>query len=78
MIKSHDDIINFLSTKYNLDSDIIEKVIRSQFRFVKDTMEQGELQSVRLTHFGVFGIKPGRMKYLLDDGYEIKHKQKKS
>lgn len=73
-IKDHEGIINYLSTKYNLDREIVEKAVRTQFKFVKDTMEQGELDSVHLQSFGKFAIKPGRMKYLLEEGYEIKKK----
>lgn len=74
-IKDHDDIINYLSTKYNIDKEVVEKAVRTEFKFVKDTMEQGELEPVHLQSFGKFAIKPGRMKYLLDDGYEIKKKK---
>lgn len=60
----NDKIISILSAKYNLDPEIIERVIRSEFQFVKDTMEQGEFESVRLHHLGVFGVKPKRLKDL--------------
>lgn len=51
-------IINQLSIKYKIDPEIIEKVIRSEFNFVKDTIERGELESVHLHHLGKFGVKP--------------------
>ena len=76
IINSHDDIVKFLAAKYNLDEETIEKVVRAQFRFVKDTIEQGELDSVHLQAFGKIAVKPGRMKYLEEEGYEIKKKVK--
>lgn len=60
----NDKIISILSAKYNLDPEIIERVIRSEFQFVKDTIEQGEFESVRLHHLGCFGVKPKRLKDL--------------
>lgn len=74
-IHTHNDILNYLSAKYDIDREIVEKVIKTEFKFVKDTMEQGELDSVHLQYFGKFAIKPGRMKYLLEDGYQIKKKE---
>lgn len=56
-----DKIISILSDRYNLDQEVIEKVIRSQFDFVSTTMEQGIYESIRLHHLGVFGVKPGRL-----------------
>lgn len=51
------DIIEILSNKYDLDSEVIEKIVRSEFLFTKDMMEQGELESVHLHHFGKIAIK---------------------
>lgn len=60
----NDKIISILSAKYNLDPEIVERIIRSEFQFVKDTMEQGEFESVRLHHLGVFGVKKKRLEDL--------------
>lgn len=51
-------IIKILAAKYNLEEEIIEKIIRSQFNFVASTIQEGELQSVHLHYFGKFAIKP--------------------
>lgn len=53
-----DKIVKTLAAKYGLDEDVIEKVIRSQFNFVANTMQQGEFQSVHLHYFGKFCVKP--------------------
>lgn len=57
-------IISILSTKYNLDEEIIEKVIRSEFLFIKDTMEEGNFESIHLHHLGKFAVKPKRLEDL--------------
>lgn len=57
-------IITILAAKYNLDEEVIERVIRSEFEFVRDTMEQGEFQSIRLHHLGCFAVKPKRLETL--------------
>lgn len=59
-----ESIYSILAAKYNLDQEIIEKITRSQFEFVANTIEQGEFQSIRLHHFGVFGVKPKRLENL--------------
>lgn len=53
-----DEIVKQLVVKYNLDYEVINKVIRSQFNFVADTMEEGGLESVHLHHLGKFAVKP--------------------
>ncbi len=53
-----DKLYKILANKYNLDEDIIEKIVRSEFLFAKDTIEQGGLESVHLHHLGKFGCKP--------------------
>lgn len=60
----NDKIISILSEKYNLDPEIIEKVIRSQFNFVVDTMQEGNFESIHLHHLGKFAVKPNRLKQL--------------
>lgn len=59
-----------LAVKYNLPEELIERVIRSQFEFIKDTMEKGEYESVHLHHFGKFCVKPKRLETLLKNGYK--------
>jgi len=53
-----DEIIKLLVVKYNLDYEIVNKIIRSEFNFVADTMEEGGLESVHLHHLGKFAMKP--------------------
>lgn len=53
-----DEIIKQLVVKHNLDYEVINKIIRSEFNFVMDTMEEGGLESVHLHHLGKFCVKP--------------------
>lgn len=48
----------------NLDPEIIEKVIRSQFLFVKDTMEHGDYDTIMLAGLGKFACKKYRIQKL--------------
>lgn len=59
-------IIKIIAAKYNIDPEIVEKAVRSEFRFVKDTMEEGELESVHLHYFGKFAVK-GRYCVIKED-----------
>lgn len=61
-----DNIYSKLSAKFNLDLEVIEKITRSEFDFAANTMEQGEFQSIRLHHWGVFAVKPKRLEELND------------
>lgn len=48
----------------NLDPEIVERIIRSQFLFVKDTMEHGDYQTIMLAGLGKFACKNYRIKKL--------------
>lgn len=61
-----DNIIKKIAGKLNIDEDIVEKAIRSQFRFSAETIQEGEFQSVHLHFFGKFAVKPGALKRLND------------
>jgi|GEM_PF-2610971 len=53
----------------NVPNSLVEEVIRSQFRFVHDTISQGEFQTVVLWKLGKFGVKKFR-KQKLDEKRE--------
>ena len=50
-------IVEQLAKKYDLSKEVVENVVRSQFKFVANTMEAGNGENVRLHYFGVFGIR---------------------
>ena len=72
-----DSIIDKVSAELDLDYEIVEKVVRSQFRFTKDVMESGEMKSVMMPYFGKFAIKPSRLEYLPSDFINKIHKSGK-
>lgn len=53
-----DSLINKIAGKLNLDEDVVEKAIRSQFRFVAETMQYGSFESVHLHYLGKYAVKP--------------------
>lgn len=55
----------------DIDHEVVEKVIRSQFLFVKDTMEHGEYQTVMLAKLGKFACKKYRLQKL-KERYAVK------
>lgn len=57
-----DNIIEKIARKMNLDSEIIERIVRSEFRFVAETMQQGTFESVHLHYWGKYAIKPNAIK----------------
>lgn len=60
----NEKIIEELAEKYNLPKPIIEKVVRSQFKYTADIMAGGTMQAVRHPYLGVFAVKPGRIENL--------------
>lgn len=71
------EIIGKLSLEFNLDKEIIEKVIKSQFYFVYTAIEQGEFDSVHLHKWGKYACKPLRLeqfKYTKEQ-YNDKYKE---
>jgi|TARA_R110002020_G_scaffold189618_2_gene388877 nucleoid DNA-binding protein len=59
--KNHADILEHLAEKYDLPTYVIESIVKSQFKFVQEKIEEGECAKVRLHHFGVFKVKPKRL-----------------
>lgn len=55
------DLVEQLAKKYNLPEFVVESIIKSEFKFVQDKIEEGNCDKVRLHHFGVFKVKPKRL-----------------
>ena len=64
MIKNKKEITYFLANKYNLPIKEIEGIINSQFKFIKNIMEEGKFDTVRLPYFGKFTVNLGRVKHI--------------
>lgn len=55
------ELIKQLAEEYDLPTFVVESIVKSQFKFVQNRMEEGECAKVRLHHFGVFKVKPKRL-----------------
>ena len=62
MIKQfYPEIVEKIAKELKQPPHVIEKVVRSQFKFLMNQMKEGKYQNVRLHYLGVFGVKPGRL-----------------
>ena len=58
-----------VAKELNLPMDLVEKVLDSQFKFVKEVMAQGEknkpetFKTIQLTHLGKFAVRKRKMEY---------------
>lgn len=73
-----EETINEISHDFGLDNELVNEVVRSQFRFVKDVMEAGEMDSVLLPYFGKIAVKPGLLKKTSKEFLSRIHKSGKS
>ena len=62
-------LIDLLVEKHALPAFVVESIVKSQFKFVQDRIEEGECAKVRLHHFGVFKVKPKRL-YIINKDTE--------
>jgi len=60
-----------IATEMGLSRREIRSIAESQFVFVSKTMQEQDLNDVRLQYFGVFKVKPGRLQYLPEDRKEF-------
>lgn len=58
-----DKIIKKLAKKYGISEFKTELIVKSQFGLLKQTIEEGDFESVRLKHLGMFTVKKNRFKY---------------
>ena len=49
-------IIQEIANKYNVPQTLVEAIIKSQFKFVRQTIKKGECESIRLKYLGIFGV----------------------
>lgn len=69
MIVNRERLIAEIARKYGISYDKADEVVRSQFKFVRKVMEEGdkelgEFNNVRLPRFGVFKVDKRRVKHL--------------
>jgi len=67
--KTKEEIIQQLSHKYNLPQTMIQKIVGTQFEFIRHQMAHGEVKrGIRLPRFGRFHVKPRRLQKLIENG----------
>lgn len=49
----------------------VQSVAESQFSLVSKKMRDKDLNNIRMQFFGEFRVKPGRLKFLSDEGKEL-------
>jgi hypothetical protein len=57
-----------ISKELGESPELIEKVIRSQFKLLWNVIHEGELKSVYLKFLGRWGVKPERIKHFGKQG----------
>lgn len=78
MNKQIDLIIKDLAKKYNLTEASVNRIIDSQFRFLRDEIESRQLNPIMLTHIGKWYVptkKKNFLKYKYIPKLEAKEKQ---
>jgi len=53
-IKIPEALLEQISKECNLPVYIVDRIIRHQFKFVRDNMASGEMRAIRLHNLGVF------------------------
>jgi nucleoid DNA-binding protein len=62
--KLKQEVIKEIQAELGGSMQEIESVVESQFDFIKQTMERGLFDSVRLPYFGRFKVNPYRLRRL--------------
>lgn len=52
--KINDQIIAKVATENKLDKALVKEVVKFQFEYLKNQIESGELNSIRLPYMGIF------------------------
>ena len=58
-----DKIIKKLAEKYNISEFKTDLIVKSQFKVLKNCIEEGSFKAVRLKHLGMFTVKKNRFNY---------------
>lgn len=61
-----ENLIKKIAGKLNIDEEIVEKAVRTQFKFTAETIQEGNFESVHLHFIGKFAVKPNALKRIND------------
>ncbi len=71
MSKVNKRLIHEVGLDNNLKDYIVKLIVESQFKALKEIIEKGEYESVRLMHLGVFKVNPNRLKKIKENAQRI-------
>ena len=76
MIQTEEKIIQEIAKELGISPNLAQKIVRSQFEFVRIVMERGEFETVRLPYFGKFSVKPYRLQKVNENYGAFYHRRK--
>jgi nucleoid DNA-binding protein len=76
MVQEEERINQEIAKELGISPSLVQKMVRSQFEFVKTTMEKGEFETVRLPYFGKFMVKPYRLQKVNENYGAFYHRRK--
>lgn len=59
-----DEVTKDVSLRLNIPQVDVDRVLASQFAFIRDAIHSGEFKCVQMLHLGKIGVRPGRIGYL--------------
>jgi nucleoid DNA-binding protein len=78
MIPIEEKIIQEIAKELGISQNLAQKIVKTQFEFVKHTMEKGEFETVRLPYFGKFTVKPYRLQKVNENYGTFYHRRRSS
>lgn len=67
---SIDIIAERVAILLDVDEEVVLKVLREQFDFVREEIENKNYRTIHLHYLGKFTVKPSRLKWLKEHGYD--------
>jgi len=64
MVKDREEIIYYLSNKYEVPIYLVREIVNYQFKFVSKQIKEGDYDAIRLPYFGNFSVNKNRVKYI--------------
>ena len=58
-----DELVKAIAKKYEISEFKADLIVKSQFKILKNIIEEGDFKSLRLKHLGMFTVKKNRFKY---------------
>lgn len=56
-----------LEKELDIPADIIEKIARSEFKMLEETIREGKMKNVYLRFIGRFGVNPARVSHFPEE-----------